>query len=345
MTALKLIEIAQLTGARLEGDGTCTVSGPASLEEAGADEISFLADARQAERLLCTEARAVLVGEECECPRTDLILLRCENPQAAFNRVVEAFAPPRSVPAVGCHPSAVVEEGAEVADDVAVGALCYVARGARLEAGVILHPRVTIGAGCIVGAGSELFPGVVLYPHVQLGSGCVVHAGAVLGADGFGFEPGEEGWVKTPQGGTVIVDDEVEIGANVTIDCARFKATRIGRGVKIDNLVHIAHNCRIGPGAMLIAQVGVAGSTHVGAGAILAGQAGVAGHLEIGSGARIGGAAAVFRDVPAGEVWWGVPAGPKGEAIRRTRVGSRVERLRDRLAELENRLERLEAER
>ena len=135
----------------------------------------------------------------------------------------------------------------------------------------------------------------------------------------------------------------MEIGANVTIDCARFKATRICRGVKLDNLVHVAHNCQVGEGAMLVAQAGVAGSTRIGAGAILAGQAGVAGHLEIGAGARIGGASAVFKDVPPGEVWWGVPAGPRNEAIRRSLSSARLDRLRGRLAELAQRLDDLEA--
>ena len=323
MTALKLTEIAQLTGARLEGDGSRTVTGPASLEDAGGDEITFLAEARHAERLADTGALAVVLGEDVACAREALILLRCTDPQHAFNRVVEVFAQPRATPVPGVHPSAVVDPGAELARDASVGPLCVVGAGARVEAGAALHARVTVGEGCVVGRRTVLHPGVVLYPHVRLGAGCIVHAGAVLGSDGFGFEPTAEGWVKTPQGGTVVVEDDVEIGANVTIDCARFKATHIGRGVKIDNLVHVAHNCRVGEGAMLVAQVGVAGSTCIGAGAILAGQAGVAGHLEVGAGARIGGAAAVFKDVPPGEVWWGVPAGPRDEAIRRSLSSSR----------------------
>lgn len=338
MTALKLIDIAQLTGAHLVGDGQQVVSGPASLEDAEEDEISFLAERRQLDRLASTRALAVVIGEKVDCPREDLILLRCADPQSVFNRVVEAFALPRALPLAGIHTTAVVDPGAEVSHGVHVGPLCTVGRSARIEEGAILHPRVSVGEGCVVGARTILHPGVVLYPHVRIGADCIVHAGAVLGADGFGFEPTADGWVKTPQGGTVVIEDQVEIGANVTIDCARFKATHIGRGVKIDNLVHIAHNCQIGEGAMLVAQSGVAGSTRIGAGAILAGQTGVAGHLEIGAGARIGAAAAVFKDVPPGEVWWGVPAGPKDEAIRRSLSSTRLERLRERLRAVEQRL-------
>ncbi len=342
MTALKLTDIAELTGARLEGDGSVEITGPASLEEAGAGEVSFLAAANQSARLEATGALAVVVGEDVECGRADLILLRCADPQRAFNRVVEAFAPPRTSPTPGTHPSAVVDVGAVIEPTVSVGALCYVGTGAHIERDVVLHPRVTVGEGARVGPRTVLHPGVVVYPHVSIGADCIIHAGTVLGSDGFGFDPTDEGWIKTPQGGTVVIEDDVEIGANVTIDCARFKTTHIGRGVKIDNLVHVAHNCRIGEGAMLVAQVGVAGSTRVGKRAILAGQVGVAGHLEIGAGAQVGGAAAVFRDIPPGEQWWGVPAAPKAEAARRAQILARVERLKTTLRGLEQRVAELE---
>jgi UDP-3-O-[3-hydroxymyristoyl] glucosamine N-acyltransferase len=343
MTSLKLTEIAVLTGARLEGDGSLEVVGPASLEEAGEDEVSFLARDQRASRLERTRAAAVIIEEGVSCERSDLALLRCADPQQAFNRLVSAFALPRPVRSPGIHPSAVVAEGAQVHSEAHIGPLCVIEADARVAAGVVLHGHVTLGAGSTVGPRSQLYPGVVLYPHVSVGADCILHAGAVLGSDGFGFEPSREGWVKTPQGGTVVVEDEVEIGANVTIDNARFKATRIERGVKIDNLVHVAHNCRIEASAMLVAQVGVAGSTRIGAGAILAGQAGVSGHLHVGAGAQVGGASAVFEDVPAGEQWWGVPAQPKLEAIRVTKLKGRVGRLVEKLRELQRRVDQLEA--
>lgn len=342
MTSISLSELAQLCEARLEGDAARLVTGPASLEEASPAEVSFLAESRYLPRLAETRAGAVIVPDGVESPRADLALLRCSDPQRAFSRVVLAFAPDRQRPANGVHPTAVVDPTADVSPEASVGPLCVVGAGARVGAGAVLHARVTLGERTSVGARSELHPGVVLYPHVSLGEGCIVHSGTVIGADGFGFEPGPDGWEKTPQGGTVVIEDDVEIGANVTIDRARFKATHIESNVKIDNLVHVAHNVRLGRSSMLLAQAGVAGSTTVGPWAIVAGQAGVAGHLRIGARARVGGASAVFRDVPDGEDWWGVPAAPKVDTIKRNKSLDRLvgltrdlRALRDRVRELE----------
>ena len=342
MIPISLFELARLCGARLVGDAARLVTGPASLEDATPDEVTFLADRRYLPRLATTRAAAVIVPQDVAAPRADLALLHCADPQRAFSRVVEAFTPERPLPELGVHPSAVVDPTARVSPEARVGPLCLIGPGARVAEGAVLHGRVTLGACASVGAGTVLHPGVVLYPYVRLGERCIVHAGSVLGADGFGFEPGPAGWEKTPQGGSVIVEDDVEIGANVTIDCARFKATVIERNAKIDNLVHVAHNCRLGRSSMLLAQVGIAGSTVVGPGAIVAGQAGVAGHLEIGAGARVGGAAAVFRDVPPGEDWWGVPAVPKLEAIKRAKALERWGDLVRELRELRERVRALE---
>lgn len=344
MTSISLSELAQLCGARLEGDAARLVTGPASLEDASAAEVSFLAESRYLPLLERTRAGAVIVPDGVESPRADLALLRCGDPQRAFSRVVLAFAPASPRPENGIHPTAVVDPAAEVSREASIGPLCVVGAGARVAAGAILHARVTLGDRTRVGARTELHPGVVLYPHVSLGEDCIVHAGTVIGADGFGFEPGPDGWEKTPQGGTVVIEDDVEIGANVTIDRARFQATHVESNVKIDNLVHVAHNVRLGRSSMLLAQAGVAGSTTVGPWAIVAGQAGVAGHLRIGARARVGGASAVFRDVPEGEDWWGVPASPKVDTIRRHKslerlagLAQELRALRERVAELEER--------
>jgi UDP-3-O-[3-hydroxymyristoyl] glucosamine N-acyltransferase len=342
MTSISLSELAQLCGARLEGDAARQVTGPASLEEASSAEVSFLAESRYLPRLAETRAAAVIVPDGVESPRDDLALLRCSDPQRAFNRVVLAFAPRRARPENGVHPSAVVDSSAEVSPAASIGPLCVVGAGARIAAGAVLHARVTLGPACGVGADSVLHPGVVLYPHVTVGERCILHSGAVIGADGFGFEPGPDGWEKTPQGGTVVIEDDVEIGANVTIDCARFKATHIESNVKIDNLVHVAHNVRLGRSSMLLAQSAVAGSTTVGPWAIVAGQAGVAGHLQIGARARVGGASAVFRDIPAGEDWWGVPAAPKIETIKRHKSLERLVDLTRELRALRERVQQLE---
>jgi UDP-3-O-[3-hydroxymyristoyl] glucosamine N-acyltransferase len=203
----------------------------------------------------------------------------------------------------------------------------------------VLHAGVQVGAGARVGAESVLHPGVVLYPGVVLGQRCLIHAGTVIGSDGFGFDPTPEGWEKIPQYGTVVIGDDVEMGANCAIDRGRFDATRIGNGVKLDNLVHVAHNVVIEDGALLVAQVGVAGSVRIGARAILAGQAGIGGHITIGAGARIGGQSGVSKSVPAGEDQFGTPSCEKNEALRAISLSRKLPELFQRVRALERRLE------
>ncbi|HEX6883127.1 MAG TPA: UDP-3-O-(3-hydroxymyristoyl)glucosamine N-acyltransferase [Planctomycetota bacterium] len=338
MTQRTASELAELCGAVLEGDGARRIVGPAPLEEARSDQVSFVRSARYARAFESTRAGAVLVPNDLAAGRSDVVLLRCADPSRAFTRVVEAFRPPPPRPAPGVHPSAVVEAGVRIGPEASVGALCHVGAGAELGAGVVLHPGVHVGAGARVGAGSELHPGVVLYPGVELGQRCLIHAGTVIGSDGFGFDPTREGWEKIPHYGTVVVGDDVEMGANCAIDRGRFEATRIGNGVKLDNLVHVAHNVTIEDGALLIAQVGVAGSTRIGARAILAGQAGIAGHLSIGPGARIGAQTGVGKDVPAGEDQFGSPAREKGEALRIFMLTGKLPELFQRVRALERRL-------
>ncbi len=337
-----LAELAALVGATLEGDGTRPVDGPAPLDEAGEREISFLADARYAAQLRTTRAAGVVLARDAACDRADLALLRCDRPGRAFSTLVQLFAPSDPPALPGVHPTAVIAPGVTLGEGVHVGPLCVIEAGARLEAGAVLLAGVHVGRDCVVGAGSVLHPRVVLYPRVVLGERCTLHAGCVLGAEGFGFDPSEAGWTKVPQCGTVRVGDDVEIGANTTIDRARFGATRIADGVKIDNLVQVGHNCVLEEGALLCAQVGLAGTTRVGRRAVLAGQAGAGGHLTVGAGARVGGQAGVFGDVPPGEDWAGWPARPRSEALRSVAAARRVPELLERLRALEGRLARLE---
>jgi UDP-3-O-[3-hydroxymyristoyl] glucosamine N-acyltransferase len=343
MTTRTLFELAQACGATLEGDGSRSIRGPASLRDAGEDEISFCGSAKLSRELERTRAAAVLVPHEFPVARRDLALLRCAQPSRAFDAVVRLFAPPPPAAPAGIHPSAVVEPGVELGLGASIGPLCHVGRGARIGARTVLRGRVSVGEGAVLGADCELHPGVVLYPHVRLGERCILHAGAVLGADGHGFEPTPQGWVKVPQGGTVIVEDDVEIGANTTIDRARFGATRIGRGSKLDNLVHIAHNVVLGEHGMLVAQVGVAGSTRIGRGVVIGGQVGIAGHIELGDGVQIGGGAGVTRSFPQGVELWGYPARPIQEALRGMAFVSKGESVLRRLRDLEARVAGLPA--
>jgi UDP-3-O-[3-hydroxymyristoyl] glucosamine N-acyltransferase len=335
-------EIAEFCDAVVEGEGSRPVVGPAALEDAGPDEVSFLGNSRYAAALETTRAAAVLVARDIVCSREDLTLLRCDDPSRAFTRVIEAFRAPEPRPEPGVHPTAVVDPSAELGKGVAIGPLCAVGSGACLGDGVVLHPGVVIGSDVRIGDETVLYPRAVLYRGVEVGSGCTIHAGVILGSDGFGFDPSPTGWSKIPQCGTVVVEDDVEIGSNTTIDRGRFGATRIGRGAKIDNLVHVAHNVVVGPGALLIAQVGIAGSAKVGKGAILAGQVGVNGHVTIGEGARVAGQSGVTKDLEGGRDYSGNPVRLRARLLRIQASMSRLPDLIEQVKDLEARLGSME---
>ena len=337
-----LSELAQLCGAQLDGDGSRPIDGPANLIDAGPREISFLANPRYREQLTTTRAAAVVVAPDFERTRADLALLRVRDPSRAFTRIVEAFHEPVPPAPRGIHPTAVVEFGAVVASTASIGPLCYVAAGARIGERAVLHPSVSVGHGSSVGDETVLHSGVRVYGRVQIGARCIVHAGSVIGSDGYGFEPTREGWAKIPQVGTVVVEDDVEMGANCAIDRGRFGATRIGRGSKLDNLVHVAHNVIVGEAALLIAQCGIAGSSQIGNRAIIAGQAGIGGHVKIGDGARIGGQSGVANDIPAGMDYLGTPAHPRGDALRQWSLVARLPDLTQRVRDLERKIAELE---
>ncbi|MEO0651737.1 MAG: UDP-3-O-(3-hydroxymyristoyl)glucosamine N-acyltransferase [Planctomycetota bacterium] len=335
-------ELAALCGATVEGDSAREVRGPARLQDAGPQEVAFLGHPKYVDLLEHTSAGAVLLARDQAVARTDLVLLRCDDPGRAFTRIVEAFADPDPELVPGVHPAATVDARAAVDPTAVVGPGCVVEAGARIEAGVVLRARVFVGRDAAVGAGSLVEPGVVLYARTRIGARCILHGGAVLGSDGFGFDPRPEGWVKVPQCGNVELGDDVEIGACTTIDRARFGSTRIGDGAKVDNLVHVAHNVQVGPGALLIAQTGIAGSAEIGAGAILAGQSGVGGHVKVGAGVRIGAKSGPFVDLLEPGDYFGVPARPHAEAMRAMGTPKRVERLKAKVADLERRLAALE---
>lgn len=345
-------ELAELAGARLEGDPARRIDGTASLADARGTHVTFCVDPKYAEALARTQAAAVVVPHALAVARGDLALLRCDDPNRAFTKICALFAKERPRPASGVHPRAVVAQNARLGADVAIGECAVIGHGASLGARVVVHPGAVVGPDCEVGDDTELHPHVVLYAGVRVGARCLLHAGAVLGADGFGFEPPRalgEPWTKIPQSGTVVVEDDVEIGANATIDRARFGTTRIGRGAKLDNLIHVAHNCEIGAGSMLAAQVGIAGSTRVGRSAMIGGQTGIGGHLTLPDGVRIGAQSGVIGVIPSGVEVFGTPARPKREVFKHyalvERLPKLVERLEARIAELERRLERVAHER
>lgn len=328
-------ELAALVGGEVfSGPGDTVIDGPAALDTAGPGEISFFSHPRYAADLRATRASAVLVPRDFS-GETSAVCIRVDNPSGAFTRITRVFVREPEVPPAGIHPSAVVHPDAKVAPDASVGAQAVVMEGA------VIGPRSIIMAGSYVGARARIGDSCVLHPHAVVQHGCVLgdrvilHPGVVVGSDGFGYDTQDGRHLKIPQSGIVVVENDVEIGANTTIDRARFGRTVIGEGTKVDNLVMIAHNVVIGKHCIICAQVGIAGSAQIGDYVILAGQAGIVGHIKIGNGSIVGAQTGVSNDIAAGARVVGSPPRPIGEWKRSiVRV--------DKLAELYERVKKLE---
>jgi len=342
-TPRSLKELAALTGAELRGPENVMVEGVASLASAGPHHLSFVADPKHAGGLQTTRAGAVIVPPNvaADLPVGRPCLVHA-NPYLAFIRVTNLFVA-AARPAPGVHSLAFVHPEAVLEADVAVGPFCVVAAGARIGAGTVLVAQVYVGEQSVLGEACYVHPQVVIREQVQIGSRVILQPGAVIGGDGFGFLPAEGGrYVKIPQVGTVVLEDDVEIGANTTVDRAALDQTRVGRGCKLDNLVMIAHNVVVDEDTVLAAQAGIAGSTRVGKHVTIAGQVGTVGHITIGDNAVVGAQAGVIGDVVAGEFVSGYPARPHKVAMRQLAELGRLPDLKKKIADLEQRLRRLE---
>ncbi|MBI2206554.1 MAG: UDP-3-O-(3-hydroxymyristoyl)glucosamine N-acyltransferase [Candidatus Rokubacteria bacterium] len=331
--------LAEALGAVLEGDPARIVTGIAPLEAAGPDHVSFLTDARYRAQASRSRAGAVVLAADAEPLAT--AMLRVKDPGQAMIRLLDVFHP-RPVPTPGIHPAAVIADGARVDTTASVGALAVVERGAVIGAAVRVHALAYVGAGVEIGEGSEIHPHAVLEDGVRLGRRVIVHAGAVVGGDGFGYLFTDGAHRKIPQVGTVIVEDDVEIGSNATIDRAMLGATVIGRGTKIDNLVQVGHNVTIGEHSILVSQVGISGSSHLGRGVVLAGQVGIADHVTIGDGAMVAAQSGIHADVEPGAKLLGTPARPLMHAKRIYLTEDKLPDLARKLRDLEQRLDRLD---
>jgi UDP-3-O-[3-hydroxymyristoyl] glucosamine N-acyltransferase len=331
--------LATALGASLDGDPARVVTGVAPLDAAGPADVSFLTDPRYREAARASRAGALLAAADVES--LGPAMLRVKHPQQALVRLLELFHP-RPAVTPGIHATAVVAPDARVDPTAAVGALVVIGAGAVVGAGTRVHPLVCVGAGVEIGAGSEIHPGVVLAERVRIGRRVIVHAGAVIGSDGFGYVFDGGAHRKIPQVGTVVIEDDVEIGANATIDRATLGTTVVRRGTKIDNLVQIGHNVEIGEHSILVAQVGISGSSRLGRGVVLGGQVGVADHVTIGDGAMAGAQSGLHRDVEAGAKILGTPAHPIMHAKRIYLTQAQLPDLARKLRELERRLARLE---
>ncbi len=343
-----LAEIAALVGGVVLGDPQTVITGVAGVDTAAAGDLVFAESAAFLAKAVACAATAVLTAE-CPDPAPNKALIQVATPRLAFVQFLEALAPPIEL-APGIHPSAQIGQGVSLGTGVSIGAHVTLGDNVTLGNGVKLFPGVYVGKGSVVGENTVLCPNVVLYHGVKVGKGCLIHAGTVLGSDGFGFLPVGGRLRKVPHLGGVEVGDDVEIGANTSVDRAKTGMTIIGSGTKIDNLVHIAHNVHIGPSCVLAGQVGIAGSATLGAGVMLAGQVGVKDHLHVHNRVQVGAQSGLMRDVSEGEIVFGSPAVPMRQKLKEMAAASRmpdalkqISAMEKRLAALESRLQEITA--
>jgi UDP-3-O-[3-hydroxymyristoyl] glucosamine N-acyltransferase len=333
-----LEELVSLTRASsVTGSASGPATGIASLKQAGPGDLSFLTHRRYQPELEASKAGFVFVPEGFEyAGKPGQVVLRVASPNDAITslcRKLETLLWPR--PAPGVHPTAFVDPRAEIHPDATIGAKCVVEAGATVGSRTVLEAGVVFGRNSSVGPDSWLGYNVTVYPECSIGARVRLHSGVVVGADGYGYEFSQGRHAKVPQVGTVVIEDDVEIGANSCIDRARFGATVVGQGTKVDNLVQIAHNCRVGKHCILVAQVAIAGSTTLGDYVMVGGQAGLAGHIEIGAGSKIAGQSGVAHDLPPKSYVMGSPA---IEALK----DQKFQMMRQRVPELLRRIEALE---
>jgi UDP-3-O-[3-hydroxymyristoyl] glucosamine N-acyltransferase len=337
---MKLGDLAAQLGCQLEGDGEIDITRVATIDDAGPGAITFLANSKYAAELASTRASAVIVGPDDH--GSSAALLRTPNPYLAFARAVGLLHPtPR--PAAGQHPTAVVAPDAVIGDGVSIGPYVVVDSGAQIGDRSVISAHTVIGAGAVLGADCLLHARVSIRERVRIGARCVIQDGAVVGSDGFGFAHRDDGThEKIPQVAAVVIEDDVEIGANTTIDRPAIGETRIKAGTKIDNLVQIAHGVTVGRNSLLAAQVGIAGSTVIGEGVMFGGQVGVTGHVTVGDRVRASAKTGVTGNVPADTFITGYPHLENLEWRKAYAVVRRLPEFRKQLLDLERRLAALE---
>ena len=335
-----LSEIASRFGLALHGKDM-EISGVNTLADATASELSFLANPKYAAQLETTKAGAVIISaDQTKDSRSCLV---SANPYLDFARCVQLFAK-RQGSFSGVSELAFVHESATIDPSAAIAPFAYIGHGARVAAGVRIFSGSYVGEDCVIGEDTTIYPNCSLMAGTIVGQRVILHAGTVLGSDGFGFAQAASGMTKFPQIGRTVIEDDVEIGANTTIDRAALGETRVGQGTKIDNLVQLGHNVRVGRNCIIVSQVGIAGSTTLGDGVILAGQVGVAGHLHLGDGCRIGAKSGVGQDVPPKTDLSGIPVMPHGSFLRASSIIPKLPEMKRRLGKLEKELAALREE-
>jgi UDP-3-O-[3-hydroxymyristoyl] glucosamine N-acyltransferase len=336
-------ELASQLGCRLEGDGKTTITRVAGIEQAQAGDVTFVDNPRYVPRLSDTKASAVIAGEDIAVPAgATFAILRSKQPYVDFARAVGLFLP-SSAPAKGIDTLSAIAPDATIGPDVSIAPFVTIGPGASVGARTIVYPHATVGAGASIGEDCRIHSQCSIRERVVVGNRVILHDGVVVGSEGFGFAKQADGThLKIPQAAGVVIEDDVEIGANSTIDRPAVGETRIQAGTKIDNLVHIAHGVSVGRRVLLAAQVGISGSAVLEDDVILAGQAGVAGHLRIGKGAMATAQSGIPSSIEPGEYVSGSPAMPHKDWLKASAVYRQLPALRQRVAELERRLKELE---
>ena len=336
---MKLAQLAAATVSTIsQGSGDIEIVSVAGLDIAGPGDITFLANPKYTPQIMETRATAIFLNENVEIDRDDIAVLRSKDAYVAYTLALRIFFP--TPPVVGgIHPSAVVDETATVAADAEILANVVIGKNCVVESGAKIYPNVTLYDNSRVGRGSVLHSGVSLRENCEVGERCIIHNNSTIGSDGFGYARTEDKhWLKIPQTGRVVIEDDVEIGANTAIDVASVGETRIKRGAKIDNLVQIGHSCTVDEDALICSQTGLAGSSHIGKRVILTGQVGIAGHLKVGDDAVITAKSATSHDVEPGKVISGIPAFDSRDWLRSTAAFRRLGDMAGRLRKLEKRV-------
>ncbi|MGD9331789.1 MAG: UDP-3-O-(3-hydroxymyristoyl)glucosamine N-acyltransferase [Desulfobacterales bacterium] len=337
-----LIELADLVGGQVKGTPQKLILEAAPFEDAGPDAITLARSANYLNQIASSAAGAFIVPDGFE--KEGHNLLQSSNPYADFARIMTLYHPAEQLP-IGIHPSVILGAGTQCGRDAAIGPMTVIGNHVRIGQRANIYPGVVIGDHVSIGDDVRLYPQVTVLARCRLGDRVTIHAGSVIGSDGFGFAPDGERYQKIPHTGVVQIDDDVEIGANNSIDRGTFGKTHLKEGVKTDNLVHIAHNVTVGENTVLVAQVGISGSSSLGRHVVLAGQVGVAGHLDIGDHVMVGGQSGIASDVPSGQMISGSPTMPHKTWLRVQRIIPRLPELRKKIVALEKGLQRLQKER
>jgi UDP-3-O-[3-hydroxymyristoyl] glucosamine N-acyltransferase len=342
---MKLQDLATQTFANIEqGNSETEISGAAGLDLAKSGEITFLANPKYTPQIQQTKASAIFLNEKEICERADIAILRAKDPYLAYTRALRLFFPDAEI-VRSIHPSAVIDETAKIAETVEIMANVVIGKNCEIAENVRIFPNATIYDGAKIGKNSTIHSGVSIRENCEIGANCIIHNNTTIGSDGFGYAKDEEKhWLKIPQVGRVVLEDDVEIGANTAIDCASVGETRIKSGAKIDNLVQIGHSCTVEEDALICSQTGLAGSSVIGKRVILAGQVGIAGHLRVGDDVVITAKSATSHDVEDGKIISGVPAFDNRDWLRSIAAFRRLGEMARTVRDLEKRLSELEKE-